>query len=90
MKNSNFLFIISFISILACAQKNKSIVIAEAPTTINYTTEVVVPELDIPWGFVFLPDGALLITEKTGELIHFKDGVKTTIEGLPEVYLRGQ
>ena len=90
MKNSKLLFIISFISIVACAQKHKSIVIAEDPTTIDYTTEVVVPKLDIPWGFVFLPDGALLITEKAGELIHFKDGVKTNIDGLPEVYLRGQ
>ena len=75
---------------MACAQKHKSIVIAEDPTTIDYTTEVVVPKLDIPWGFVFLPDGALLITEKAGKLIHFKDGVKTNIDGLPEVYLRGQ
>ena len=90
MKNSNLLIIISFISIVACAQKHKSIVIAEDPTTIDYTTEVVVPKLDIPWGFVFLPGGALLITEKAGELIHFKDGVKTNIDGLPEVYLRGQ
>ena len=90
MKNSNLLIIIGFISIVACAQKHKSIVIAEDPTTIDYTTEVVVPKLDIPWGFVFLPDGALLITEKAGKLIHFKDGVKTNIDGLPEVYLRGQ
>ncbi|MCL4140773.1 UNVERIFIED_CONTAM: hypothetical protein GTU68_037826 [Idotea baltica] len=32
----------------------------------------------------------MLITEKEGKLIHFKDGEKTTIEGLPEVYVRGQ
>ncbi|MCL4147782.1 UNVERIFIED_CONTAM: hypothetical protein GTU68_009432 [Idotea baltica] len=38
----------------------------------------------------FLPDGSMLITEKTGELIHFKDGAKTNIEGAPEVYVRGQ
>lgn len=90
MKNLNLLLIISFISIVACAQKHKSIIIADDPKTIDYTTEVVVNELDIPWGFVFLPDGALLITEKAGKLIHFKDGVKTNIDGLPEVYLRGQ
>jgi len=90
MKEFKLLYLISFISLLACAQKNKSIVEAETPTTINYKVEIVVPELDIPWGFVFLPDGALLITEKSGELIYFKDGIKTIIEGLPEVYLRGQ
>lgn len=77
-------------SILACAQKNKSKVIAKTPTAINYKTEVVVPNLNIPWGFVFLPDGGLLITEKTGDLIYFKEGTKTIIDGLPKVYVRGQ
>jgi len=90
MKQFKFLFIISFFSLLACAQKNKSTVELEAPIAINYKTEIVVPDLDIPWGFVFLPDGALLITEKAGELIYSKDGTKTIIEGLPEVYVRGQ
>jgi glucose/arabinose dehydrogenase len=90
MKQFNFLFIISFFSLIACAQKNKSTVELEAPIAINYKTEIVVPDLDIPWGFVFLPDGALLITEKAGELIYSKDGTKTIIEGLPEVYVRGQ
>ena len=90
MKNLNLLLIISFISIVACAQKHKSIIIADDPKTIDYTTEVVVNELDIHWGFVFLPDGSMLITEKSGELIHYNAGVKTKIKGLPEVYLRGQ
>jgi glucose/arabinose dehydrogenase len=90
MKQSKLLFIISFMSLLACAQKNKSKVVAETLTSINYKTEVVVPDLNIPWGFVFLPDGTLLITEKSGELLHFKEGEKIIIEGLPEVYLRGQ
>jgi len=38
----------------------------------------------------WLPDGSMLITEKSGQLIHFKDGVKTTVTNLPEVYPRGQ
>jgi len=90
MKELKLLYLISFISLLACAQKNKSTVEIEIPTTINYKAEIVVPGLNIPWGFVFLPDGALLITEKSGDLIYFKDGIKTIIQGLPEVYLRGQ
>ena len=56
--------------------------------TIDY--EVVVKELNIPWGFTFLPDNSILITEKEGELIHFKDGKKTIVSGMPEVTLRGQ
>jgi glucose/arabinose dehydrogenase len=54
------------------------------------THEVVVADLSIPWGITFLPDGAMLITEKEGQLIHFKDGVKRNISGLPDIYLRGQ
>ena len=56
--------------------------------TIDY--EVVVKDLNIPWGFTFLPDNSILITEKEGELIHFKDGKKTIVSGMPEVTLRGQ
>lgn len=52
--------------------------------------EVVVKDLNIPWGFTFLPDNSMLITEKEGELIHFKNGKKTIVTGVPEVTLRGQ
>lgn len=90
MKQLKTLSAICFFSFLACAQQTESSIKAETPTTTNYTTEVVVPELNIPWGFVFLPDDSMLITEKSGELIHFKNGKKTLIEGLPEIYVRGQ
>ncbi|PWK17292.1 PQQ-dependent sugar dehydrogenase [Xanthomarina spongicola] len=75
--------IICLISILACAQTKKK-------TASKETYQVVVPELNIPWGFAFLPDNSMLITEKKGSLIHFKDGKKTLIEGLPEIELLGQ
>lgn len=71
------------ISILTCAQDKN-------PTNTKNTHEVVVSGLNIPWGFTFLPDGSMLITEKAGQLIHFKDDKKTEISGLPEIYVRGQ
>ena len=71
---------------MACAQKDTSI----EPTNVSYEFESVVDNIAIPWGFTFLPDGSMLITEKSGELIHFKNGTKTNITGLPEVYVRGQ
>jgi len=88
----NFIIIITLVSfsLTSCAQQKESSVEAESPSKINYTTEVVVSDLNIPWGFTFLPDNSLLITEKTGTLIHFKDGVKNTVNGLPEIYVRGQ
>jgi glucose/arabinose dehydrogenase len=61
---------------------------ANAQSTKEY--EIVVSDLSNPWGFTFLPDKSMLITEKSGKLIHFKNGKKTMIGGLPKVYVRGQ
>ena len=55
-----------------------------------FTLEKVVEGLQIPWGIEFLPDGSLLIAEKSGQLIRFKEGAKTEIQGLPSVRDRGQ
>ncbi len=71
------------ISTLTCAQDKN-------PINKENSHEIVVSELNIPWGFTFLPDGSMLINEKAGELIHFNNGKKTTISGLPEIYVRGQ
>ena len=61
------------------------------PDTKTYELQLVVPELDIPWGMTFLPDGSMLITEKKGRLLHHKDGQTTEVSGLPEsLYVRGQ
>ncbi|MFO7673564.1 MAG: PQQ-dependent sugar dehydrogenase, partial [Lutibacter sp.] len=56
----------------------------------KYKVETIVPELEQPWGMAFLPDGSMLITEKKGVLIHFKNGKKTMVEGLPKTENNGQ
>ena len=56
----------------------------------EYRIETVVPELVNPWGMTWLPDGSMLITEKGGELIHFKNGQKTMVQNTPDIYVRGQ
>ncbi len=75
-------------SISSCAQKADNEV--NTPLETNFTADLVVENLQIPWGMTFLPDGSMLITEKSGELIHFKDGQKTNITNVPVVYNRGQ
>ncbi|WP_026480201.1 PQQ-dependent sugar dehydrogenase [Ahrensia sp. 13_GOM-1096m] len=44
-----------------------------------------------PWAMVMGQSGDALITEKSGQLFHLsKDGVKTEIKGVPEVFYGGQ
>jgi glucose/arabinose dehydrogenase len=77
-----FIYIL-FFSFVTCAQDKN-------PVNKNHDYEIIVSDLNIPWGFVFLPDNSILITEKEGELILFKDSVKTKISGLPEIVVQGQ
>jgi glucose/arabinose dehydrogenase len=47
--------------------------------------------LEHPWGMAFLPDGALLVTERSGQLRLVRDGeVSDPIAGVPAVRDRGQ
>ena len=74
---------------IACAQETRENDVSITSNT-NYSYEVVVPELTNPWGLAILPDGAMLITEKSGELIHIKDGEKSIITNVPTVVTRNQ
>lgn len=59
-------------------------------TTRGYNVVSVVNNLDNPWGMTWLPDGSMLITEKSGTILHFKNGEKTKLKNVPTVYNRGQ
>jgi glucose/arabinose dehydrogenase len=42
--------------------------------------EIIATDLDIPWDIAFLPNGSMLVTERTGKLLLIaKDGTRTTL-----------
>lgn len=53
---------------------------------------VLIRNLDHPWGMAWLPDGSLLITERAGRLRLFRNGQlePTPIAGVPPVLASGQ
>lgn len=63
----------------------------EEQSTQEYTLERIC-EGSNPWGMDWLPDGRMLLTEKSGELylVDMESGERSAISGVPEVYLRGQ
>ena len=90
MKQRYILLFASFFYLqLSCAQDENPPQI-ETPNNSKYDYEVVVDAIDIPWGMDFISANELLVTEKTGTLYRVTNGEKKTVEGLPEIYVRGQ
>lgn len=88
--------LVSLLSLSSCNQTPENTAIeagsgdevkaAEITTTTLYT------EFSNPWGMTWLPDGRLLVTEKKGEILIFKDDKYTgqKVSGLPKVSSSGQ
>lgn len=83
MFRNKALVLIALFTVLACAQDKN-------PVNTKHSYEIIVKDLNIPWGFTFLPDNSMLITEKEGKIIHFLNGKKIEIKNIPKVYNRGQ
>lgn len=58
----------------------------------SITVDTLATGLELPWGMDFLPDGRILIVEKTGRLRIFADGQlqRDPVQGIPEVWVHGQ
>jgi glucose/arabinose dehydrogenase len=66
--------------------------VAGVKTTTKYTSKVLTENLSSPWGMTSLPDGRLLITEKSGNLriVKTTGEMSQKITGLPAVDIDGQ
>ena len=72
---------------IACSQENKPPILGQEK---NYTYEIIVDGIFVPWGMAFINSEELLVTEQSGILYHVKNGIKKEVDGLPNVYFRGQ
>jgi glucose/arabinose dehydrogenase len=63
----------------------------EVKGELKYWAELVVADLEVPWGLEFLPNGDLLIAERNGKLSRYtKNKELVSIEGLPPIRVSGQ
>ena len=91
MKKITILFTLFFsVIFLSCDAQVKPNDISIKEEVKNYTLENVVSDIQIPWGMAWLPDGSMLVTEKSGILYQVKNGIKTEVKNMPKVYNRGQ
>jgi len=82
-----FTLMFSFFAISCAGQPD----IKKSNSDENYTTETVVSDVSVPWGMDWLPNGDMLITERSGTLHIFRDGqLSEPVAGVPEVWANGQ
>lgn len=65
-----------------------SLCLAESPEGLRI--ETVIEGVRVPWSMAWLPDGNMLVTERSGELYRVSDGQLIAIEGLPQIHANGQ
>mgnify|MGYP001204773018 FL=1 len=90
LKNTLILFLIFIMTYIPSCSSQENPPLVKTPEKKEYTYEVIIDGINIPWGFCFISNNKILVTEKSGKLFFVEDSIKQEISGLPEVYVRGQ
>lgn len=63
-----------------------------ASERLDFTVDTLYSRLENPWGIAWLPDGRMLVTERSGEIWVFENERHTgrKLSGFPDTYARGQ
>ncbi len=79
------LIFITLVLLFSCSKNNNEIIVPEEvlfePKSINQ--EIVLTDRGIIWGFDFLSEDKIILTEKTGKISIFSNGTITELTGLP-------
>ncbi|MCG6860517.1 MAG: PQQ-dependent sugar dehydrogenase, partial [Chromatiaceae bacterium] len=81
------------LAVVGCeAQTGPAKISGDVSEAKGWRAEVVSDGLSHPWSMAWLPDGSMLVTERTGRLRLIRDGVldPRPISGLPPVLAYGQ
>jgi aldose sugar dehydrogenase len=95
MKTNRSAFLLAVLGVLACQAPAQGPA-AKSPTPGSrdnvVRAETIASGLDHPWGFAFLPDGRVIVTERPGNVrIIDKSGkVSAPLAGAPAVFASGQ
>ena len=96
VRNTLFSILVLAITITSCQSsangKNETVTSDTSANAVALKTDTLYKGLNNPWGMAWLPDGRMLITEKAGEILVFRDGKFTgeKLAGVPAVVDKGQ
>ncbi|MEO5978095.1 MAG: PQQ-dependent sugar dehydrogenase [Chryseolinea sp.] len=92
---SPILFVVSMLC-FSCSQKESTplaeTVVDSTAANNSFKVDTLYKSFINPWGMAWLPDGRMLVTEKSGEILVFKDDKFTgeKLNGVPAVFNTGQ